>query len=174
MLSRIFKALFAKAIAFGVPAVVGGALVAVYFHLGVAQLSNPALPKAVIIAVGTSKPGPGLQLVGSGGSLSEATTSTTSETSAGGLIVVTPNNAVLSYDSSSSSPVEIDPSEPEASAGSDSQPSTSTSEFSASTVEASSAVASTDSPAVTATSESQSPTTSSPTVAATDGTTGDN
>ena len=174
MLSRIFKALFAKAIAFGVPAVVGGALVAVYFHLGVAQLANPPLPKAVVIAVGTSKPGPGLQVVGSDGAPSEVATSTTSESSAGELIVVPPNNAVLSYDSSSSSPVEIDPTETEASTGSDSQPTTSTRGISPVTVAPSSTLAPTDSPAVTATSESKTTTTSSSIVTSKDGAPGDN
>ncbi|MDA8263513.1 MAG: hypothetical protein M0Z47_11865, partial [Actinomycetota bacterium] len=87
----------------GVPMVVGAVLAAAYLQLGVPHAPGGELPKAVEVAVpSTTTPTTGV-------SGAQSSPGGESSSEAGKLIVVSPTNPVLAYESGSSSPVEINP-----------------------------------------------------------------
>ncbi|MDA8373904.1 MAG: hypothetical protein M0Z91_06615 [Actinomycetota bacterium] len=101
--SKSLSATLGRVLGIGVPMVVGGVITAAYLQLGVPRSPGVAIPKAVeVVAPSSSVP----STPGSG-------VTTTSEdrgsSDAGKLIVVSPTNPVLAYESGSSSPVEINP-----------------------------------------------------------------
>ena len=104
-------AVAARLARYAVPMVLGGALVAVYFQAGVAKFPQAQPPTAVILS---PKSGASSALTSSSNSRSRSESETTSSATPSGLIVIAPTNRVLSYESSSAAPVEIDPSENEA------------------------------------------------------------
>ncbi len=106
-------AIGARLARYAVPMVLGGALVAVYFHAGVAKFPQAQPPRAVILSP-KSDASSALSSTANSSSRSGSET-TTSSTTPPGLIVIAPTNRVLSYESSSAAPVEIDPSENEGS-----------------------------------------------------------
>ncbi len=105
----------ARILRYFVPMILGGVMVAIYFQAGVSRSAQGKLPLAITLpaAVGgaASSSGSGIPRVNAATPNSETSYSKDSAD----LIVIAPSNRVLSYESSSASPIEIDPNESESS-----------------------------------------------------------
>ena len=101
--SKSLSATLGRVMGIGVPMVVGAVIAAAYLQLGVPRSPGVAVPKAVeVVMPSTSVPATP--------AFGATTTSEPQGSSdAGKLIVVSPTNPVLAYESGSSSPVEINP-----------------------------------------------------------------
>ncbi|MDA8386180.1 MAG: hypothetical protein M0Z88_07970 [Actinomycetota bacterium] len=101
--SKSLSATLGWVMGIGVPMVVGAVLTAAYLQLGVPRTPSSALPKAVEVAA------PSTSIPTTGGPGAPSSSNDGSSSDAGKLIVVSPTNPVLAYESGSSSPVEINP-----------------------------------------------------------------
>lgn len=93
---------------FVAPMILGGALVAIYLHVGIIGSSAIPLPSGVLLDPSTAITS--TQNTKSNGSITKLTASEASA-DAGDLVVVTPTNGVLAYDNAAAAPTELDPND---------------------------------------------------------------
>ena len=101
--SKSLSATLGRVMGIGVPMVVGAVIAAAYLQLGVPRSPAVTIPKAVKVVA------PSTSLLTGPSSGNTTSTEPQGSSDAGKLIVVSPTNPVLAYESGSSSPVEINP-----------------------------------------------------------------